>query len=347
MSIAIYVSIAIFHVGTIWFFARLNGGSVSPSQWQYYLGNALIGFVLTQALYPAITSGKPFFQSRTVLYVIAIILAGSSIDTALVSLTGNMRPNPTFYNYLRAFLTNIIMASAWMYGLWSAIVYSVDIHQRRVEADKRAYALESAMARAQLKALENQINPHFLFNVLNSVASLILLDRKQDAHRAVVLLGDMLRQNLKARDGALVTLAEEVELAEMYLTIEGLRYPDRLVVDWQIDPKLLDTPIPGHALQGFVENVVKHTVARTDDRVEASIYARRTESGDLEVGVRNSVPASVPDSGVRDVISGTGLANLRKRVEILFAGTAALSAGYDPDGSYDAHLRLPRPVEGC
>lgn len=192
------------------------------------------------------------------------------------------------------------------------------------------------LAEAQLRALQAQLNPHFLFNALNSVMTLIPRDAPA-AQRMLVQLADLLRATLKAGEAQEVTLAQELEVTARYLEIEQVRFADRLTVRWDL-PNERTALVPAFALQPLVENALVHGVARRTGAGEVSVVAQR-EGSDLVLRVHdNGADTGAPLSRAG---AGAALANLRARLARLHGAAASLELSTPPEGGTDATLRLP------
>lgn len=227
----------------------------------------------------------------------------------------------------------------WMYGIWLGVALFLLSQQKVAEERQRSLMLERTHLETRLSFLESQINPHFLFNALNTVASLIVLDRSTDARIAVVHLGHLLRRSLNGEGSPLASLADEIEAARAYLTIEKLRFTDRLRVDWDIEAGLNDVTLPRFSLQSLIENVVKHGVAHADGEVRARIMARHTPGG-VEISVWNDgLDGAAEDTGVSE--AGVGLRNLRQRLDLLYAGRAFMTIHGPQGGEFECRLKLP------
>ena len=193
------------------------------------------------------------------------------------------------------------------------------------------------LAQAQLRALQAQLNPHFLFNALNSVVTLIGRDPAL-AQRTIVRLADLLRATLHAGDAQEVALSKELELTRRYLDIEQVRFADRLSVRWELD-EMIDAVVPAFALQPLVENALVHGIARLPGAGTVAISAHR-DASDLVLRVCDNGPGpntTLPASNG----AGVGLANLRARLERLYGDTASLTLQPRAEGGAEAELRIP------
>jgi two-component system sensor histidine kinase AlgZ len=194
-----------------------------------------------------------------------------------------------------------------------------------------------AHAKAQVEALQARIRPHFLFNSMNTIASLVRSD-PVTAERAVVDLADLFRAALGAGEGE-STLAEEIQLGERYLSIEKLRLGERLRIDWQlVEPLPMTMKLPRLVLQPLLENAVLHGVSRLPDGGEISMRIAR-EHDLLHVSIRNpTLPPREHDSG-----HGHGQDSTAQRLAYQFGPTANMISGY-ADGYYVCEFTLPLPA---
>ena len=185
-------------------------------------------------------------------------------------------------------------------------------------------ATEAVEAReAELRALRAQVDPHFLFNSLNSISSLITADPRE-ARQMCVHLGDFLRASLKQGTRPTVTLAEELATLELYLKVEGARFGSRLEVVTEVDEASQDCAVPPLLLQPLVENAIKHGISSLLEGGTVGIVARRRGSR-LHLVVENPFDASAPRAeGV-----GLGLANLGERLKSLYGPDARVSPRAD------------------
>jgi LytS/YehU family sensor histidine kinase len=203
----------------------------------------------------------------------------------------------------------------------------------------RERELRELAATAQLAALRAQINPHFLFNSLNSIAQLIHSD-PETAERCVVRLADIFRYILRRAEQDFVPLAEELEMAKAYLEIERARFGDRLQVETAVDARSLQQLIPNLTLQPLVENAVKHGLSQKLGPGTVRIAARVDDGlltltvGDDGIGMANTTLASIYERGV-------GLRNLRDRLARLYGPMHLPEIVTAPGGGTRIRLRLP------
>lgn len=272
------------------------------------------------------------------LAAIGGMLVYGVVDTLMVTLLeqGSL---PQLSRLLLIFGIRMTANVLWMYGVWLGATLFMLSQQRVAEERQRALMLERAQFETRLSFLESQINPHFLFNALNTVASLIVLERAPDARSAVVDLGHLLRRSLNGEGNPLATLADEIAAAKAYLTIEKLRFADRLAVAWDIQPGLETTTLPRFSLQPLIENVVKHAVAHAPGEVHARISAHYGADS-VEIAVWNDgIAGTAPDTGIAE--TGVGLRNLRQRLDLLYAGAATMTVLRPASDEFECRLTVP------
>jgi two-component system, LytTR family, sensor kinase len=226
----------------------------------------------------------------------------------------------------------------FLFAAWAALYVAMSYARELREADQRAGILIREAQEAQLRALRYQINPHFLFNTLNSLSSLVLANRNETAERMLMNLSAFFRKTLSADSTADVSLAEEINLQRLYLEIEQVRFPERLRVEIDVPDELLGRRVPVLILQPIVENSVKYGVARARRPVTVRITAYE-EAGRLHLKVKDDGDAAPDTEGEES--TGVGLNNVCARLLARFGNSAGCMHGPDPGGGYTVHLYLP------
>jgi two-component system sensor histidine kinase AlgZ len=213
----------------------------------------------------------------------------------------------------RARITNVwqiiggTLYHAFTFLAWSVLYVAIKHQQALYRERERAARLESLANAARLEALRFQLNPHFLFNTLNAISTLVVEGRQAEASRMLARVGDLLRTTL-SQDGATdVRLAQELELVQRYLDIEQVRLGDRLALRVDVDPDAWHARVPSLLLQPLVENAVRHAIAPRQDGGEIAISARR-DNGNLCLVVEDDGPGMTGES------EGIGLTNTRERL---------------------------------
>lgn len=233
-------------------------------------------------------------------------------------------------------LTEVAYGRYFMLLAWCALYLALLTGEKARAAERREGTYRRAAKAAELRSLRYQVNPHFLFNTLNSLSALVLTGKTQAAERMIQTISTFYRRSLADDPTSDVRLADEIQLQKLYLDIEAVRFPLRLNADYQIPPELEDCLIPGMILQPLVENSVKHAIAPSAGQVTITLAARE-EYGRLVVTVSDNGEA---DGDETRPGYGIGLANVRERLEARFGDEATLVSGTVP-GGYATHLRLP------
>ena len=221
---------------------------------------------------------------------------------------------------------------------WAALYFALAKAEEARAAERREGEYRRAAAASELRSLRYQVNPHFLFNTLNSLSALVMTGRHDDAETMIQSLSSFYRHTLSGDPTGDLRLIDEIELQKLYLRIEGVRFPNRLRTSITIDDDVKDAMVPGMILQPLVENSVKYAVAATQQPVTIGIFARR-ELDTLEVTVCDDGPG---DNGMNAGSGfGIGLANVRDRLRARFGDAARLTHGPRPEGGFATVLLLP------
>jgi hypothetical protein len=228
---------------------------------------------------------------------------------------------------------------------WASLFLSLRYAGEVRALERRTADLRMAAQHAELRALRYQVNPHFLFNTLNSLSSLILTGRSDQAERMILNLSTFFRTSLSGDPTEDVPLAEEIALQRLYLDIEAVRFPDRLLVDFDLPGNLETALVPGLILQPLVENAVKHGVSRSTRPVTILIRARERD-GHLVLTVENSTVAEPCDQRPPDG-TGVGLRNVRDRLAARFGDEGRCAWAAPGPGRFEVELSLPIVRNGC
>lgn len=243
-----------------------------------------------------------------------------------------------------AFAQRVLVPTAYtVFSLYAPTFFTIQallFYRNFKEEAARNATLQSELSSAQLNALKMQLQPHFLFNSLHSISSLIIVDPKR-ANEMVALLGDFLRQTLEHSNDQMVALSEEIDFLRCYLEIEKTRFEDRLTVHFDIDPDVGQSLVPHMILQPLVENAVKHGIAPYEAKGAISVSARR-QGDKLSVCIENTGERSNKTSSGGVVTSnGVGIANVRSRLDHMFGPDASLTIVELDEGGCRVDLSLP------
>jgi len=219
---------------------------------------------------------------------------------------------------------------------WSLLYLGARHYRALVAERERSLQAESLAREARLLALRYQIGPHFLFNALNAISTLVVTDRKADATATIARLADLLRVSLETPERGTITLASELEIVRAYVAIEHVRFGDRLRIVIDAEEETLDAKVPAMILQPLVENAVRHAVAVRDEPTCVRLCAVAAAPTHLVLTVSDDGPGVGESRGF-----GVGLANIRARLGELYRDNYRFVTGPTPDGGYRAEISIP------
>lgn len=224
------------------------------------------------------------------------------------------------------------------YWAFVGVGQALNFYRQVREGELKASQLETQLAQSQLQALRMQLQPHFLFNTLHTIAMLNLRDPKA-ANRMISRLSDLLRLTLDNAGAQEVPLKDELDFLKQYLEIQQIRFQDRLSVSLEIDPELLDARVPNLILQPIVENAIRHGIADQESNGRIEIQACR-QNGWLQLQVRDNgsgIPAASPDHFKK----GIGLRNTKARLEQLFGAAHRFELVNSDSGGLEVTITIP------
>ncbi len=225
-----------------------------------------------------------------------------------------------------------------IYWVLVSVTHALTYYRRYRDRERTALQLKAQLAQARIQALQMQLQPHFLFNTLNAIATLVHKDADA-ADEMIVNLSELLRFTLDHSEQQEVPLRQEIDFLQRYLAIQQTRFGDRLNIAWEIEPSLLDVPVPNLILQPLVENAIRHGIEPQAGPGQVTIRAVR-RNGHLELTVQDNGPgATTPVS--KPIREGIGLANTRARLQELYGDAHRLTAQADPEGGYSVVVQIP------
>jgi hypothetical protein len=246
---------------------------------------------------------------------------------------------------------SVFFFDASLLGAWSALYYAINFFLQVEEQSDQLLRLESQATSAQLAMLRYQLNPHFLFNTLNSISTLVLLKQTEPANAMLSRLSSFLRYTLVNEPTGRVTVAQEVETLKLYLDIERMRFEERLRTSFNIDPATETALLPSLLLQPLVENAIKYAVSQQESGAEITITAQligqnlRIIVSDTGPGLQNSADANrlsgVTFDGGEQVSTGVGLANIRDRLAQAYGANHRFDTVDPPDGGFAVVIEIP------
>ena len=281
---------------------------------------------------------RPHLARRAILHLAFALLfcvvwagLGTLLKMALGALEGGA--GQSFVSWIFITLPFGVAVYLAMVGIEHAIRYFTEARDRDVQVAR----LSEQLAGARFAALQAQLNPHFLFNTLNTITVLVRDGDTAGATGMVEQLSDILRRTLNPHRTNEVTLAEELALVRQYLAIEQARFSDRLRPEFAVDDALLPAAVPGFVLQHLVENAIRHGIARRPEAGRLRVAARR-DGEMLELSVDDDGPGiAAPDEGP----PGHGIHNTRERLRALYGDRASCVVRRGPSGGTEAILRVP------
>lgn len=311
---------------------RLSEGRAPPAAYLLMLGvHSLLAMLALPAVRWAESRPGAPRRSALVLFTIALAWVQGSTEHAASFVLGYR------HDYERVMYSQPFFISLYATALGVLLLVFLSTRRRAEAQSRRLAAAELETRRAQLAALRLQLNPHFLFNTLNTVSGLMTTGRVAEAEAMNDRLARFLRIALETDSGADVTVEEEFASAEAYLEIEAVRLGDRLALEIDCEPAARRALLPSLLLQPLVENAIKYGVAPAEGAARLRLTARR-DGGALVLRVEDVAEGprgSAPPSG-----TGLGLDNVRRRLEALYGPDARLEAGPTGEG-WAAEARLP------
>jgi sensor histidine kinase YesM len=273
-----------------------------------------------------------------VLSLVAVIVASmafSVIETWSYATFLKPDSRPAGFEYLGAILLNFSLLAAW-----AALYYGINYYILLEEQVTQRERLESQASTAQLAMLRYQLNPHFLFNTLNSISTLVLLKQTERANAMLARLSSFLRYTLANESTAKVTLAQEVETLKLYLEIEKMRFEDRMRPHFRIESETIGARLPSLLLQPLIENAIKYAVTPSENG--AVIWITATREG---AAVRIEVADSGGDPGAADMAAtqstGVGLANIRERLAQAYGNAHGFTTRKNERGGFSVIVEIP------
>ncbi len=313
--------------------------------------NIVTGFSISLVLsviYRQLIDRKPSITwSMTMLALMVAVALHVSIDAWVQGLYNSGVRDTTF---AQRFIGLSFLPLALLGG-WSALYYAINYFLQVEEQADRLERLQAQATSAHLAMLRYQLNPHFLFNTLNSISTLVLLKQTEPANAMLTRLSGFLRHTLVTEPGSQVTLAQEVETLQLYLDIERMRFEERLRTHFEIDDDAMKAQLPSMLLQPLVENAIKYAVSPQEEGARITVEAR-VHNGRLQVGVEDTGPGASPEAAERisgmsvadptsATSTGVGLANIRNRLAQAYGASHRFETTSNPSGGFSVFIEIP------
>jgi sensor histidine kinase YesM len=327
---------------TGYFFLRSLSGFANSMGAMWIIHTALLtatGYSLTLlmgALFRRLIKMRVVWTAVLSLFaVIVAAMAFSVIETWSYATFLKPDSRPAGFEYLGAILLNFALLAAW-----AALYYGINYYILLEEQINQRERLESQASSAQLAMLRYQLNPHFLFNTLNSISTLVLLKQTERANAMLARLSSFLRYTLANESSAKVTLAQEVETLKLYLEIEKMRFEDRMRPHFRIEGETIGARLPSLLLQPLIENAIKYAVTPSEDGADIWITAAREGSAvRIEVADSGGDSASAEMSATQS--TGVGLANIRERLQQAYGNAHGFTTKKNEHGGFSVIIEIP------
>ncbi len=248
--------------------------------------------------------------------------------------------NPTTETAFVTLFLGSLFLGIMLLGAWSALYYAINFFLRVEEQNDQLLHLEAQATRAQLAMLRYQLNPHFLFNTLNSISTLVLLRQTEPANAMLSRLSSFLRHTLVNEVHSRVTLAQEVETLHLYLDIEKMRFEERLRSHFDIDPAVRDALLPSLLLQPLVENAIKYAVTPKEEGADISVSAH-LDGKKLRIVVSDTGPGQTGPVTSKSGSTGVGLGNIQERLNQAYGEAAVFETRSSPGEGFSVYIALP------
>jgi len=290
----------------------------------------------------------------TALVLFVAVLLHASIDAWVQGVYYGATRETSFVQRL----IGLLYLPLTLLGGWSALYYAINFFLTVERQADRLERLEAQATAAQLAMLRYQLNPHFLFNTLNSISTLVLLKQTEPANAMLTRLSGFLRHTLIAEPGSQVSLAQEIETLQLYLDIERMRFEERLRTHFEIDEAAMEAQLPSMLLQPLVENAIKYAVSPQEEGARISLTARvigdrlRLTVEDTGPGIDEPLLFERIDAASRaemraghapgqPVSTGVGLANIRNRLAQAYGDNHLFETRSQPGGGFIVLIEIP------
>jgi two-component system LytT family sensor kinase len=313
----------------------------------------ITGFSLSLVLsviYGNLINRRPLVTWGVTVVVLAVAVFISAFINAW---TISLRPAAAETSFTSLVL-GVFYLDLTLLGAWSALYYAINYFLQIEEQNDRLERLEAQATSAQLAMLRYQLNPHFLFNTLNSISTLVLLKQTEPANAMLIRLSGFLRHTLVTQPGARVTVAQEVETLQLYLEIERMRFEERLRTEFRIDPAAANALIPSMLLQPLIENAIKYGVSAQEEGARITLAAQvlghrlRVTVSDTGPGLQGSRRTEIMDKAPGKTVStGVGLANIRDRLAQAYGDDHRFAIETPAGGGFNVVIEIPYEREAA
>ncbi len=315
----VWVILAVVQGVLLWYFERFSLAIVVSDA---FLTSLFFGILGLLAWYPAryipFQRNNPLYSILThVLAGLLVLLTWIAITIGLLNAIFGLQEN--YMEFLDRTLVWRIMLGGLVYLVLILVYYLASSAQKLQERIRQEEQLKNLVREAELSMLKSQINPHFLFNSLNSISALIM-SNPDEARDMIIRLSDFMRYSLKHRENEFVPLREELGRVTDYLAIEKVRFGEKLQYEFQVSKQCESIPVPTMIFQPLFENAIRHSVYESTEPVNVRFECHQEEDG-MKTVVSNDYD---PDLPVRKG-TGVGLQNVRQRIDLAYRGQGAMA----------------------
>jgi two-component system sensor histidine kinase AlgZ len=306
----------------------------------FLLSGFLLSFVMYGVCHALWRARVPLIRA---LLTCTVVAYGLGILISAASLWSEIRFGGETSDFHWTYIFAYAISSSFVLAAWGFLYFGIKHYQGWEEEKLRLQALEVMAKDAQMRALRYQLQPHFLFNTLNGISTLVLDNQPRIATQMIARLADLLRRTLESPDTHQVSLKEEIAVTKEYLALEKVRFGPRLIVSFEIDPKTQEAMVPRFLLQPLVENAIRHGIAKRPDGGNL-VLRSDTFGGRLRVRIEND--GAEDDSPVLRRITaaphrGVGLTNTRARLQQMYGYEATLETYGTANGTYEVRISMP------
>ncbi len=301
--------------------------------------STITGYSLTllmAVIFRMLLRQRPFITwTVSILVVLVAAGIGAFLDAWVFTMQNRSSGIASLQLLLGAYYLTVTLLFAW-----SALYYAINFYLTVEEQADQLQHLESQASSAQLAMLRYQLNPHFLFNTLNSISTLVLLKQTDRANAMLSRLSSFLRYTLINEPTALVPLHQEIETLKLYLEIEKMRFEDRLRCKFEIDPAVENVRLPSLLLQPLVENAIKYAVTPKEEGAEICVSAQPAGEN-VRIIVSDTGPGLNQAPSRPNLSTGVGLVNIRDRLSQAFGERHRFETRSTPGGGFVVTIELP------
>lgn len=323
--------------------ASLVSNAFSVEGVLFVIVESIIGYCITLLLstlygyyrrFPRLTG-----VALSILTLALATLVYAVIDAFSFSFIRNSEPGITLTLVLGTIFLNFTVLAGW-----SALYFGINFWLVVEEQMGQMERLETQASSAQLAMLRYQLNPHFLFNTLNSISTLVLLKQTERANAMLSRLAAFLRYTLANEPTAHVTVAQEVETLKLYLEIEKMRFEKRLRTEFEIDPRVENARLPSLLLQPLVENAIKYAVTPQEEGADIAVAARLVGER-VQITVSDTGPGLIGSAKRPTLSTGVGLANIRERLVQAYGTDHRFETRPTPGKGFCVEIEIPYQLE--